>query len=188
MRAQARPPALLALAPSALVLADARPPHSLHRLLIRWCWQMLAPPHSLHRLLRRWCWMPAPCSLHLLLWRRVDQLINDIREYRSPIGLVVGSCTSHPGVWGSFPNERNQGKQAHPVLKYRVPQGSHIQTGLGSSSLIAHVLHSPPPPREQLCNRSCSNKTHVYGHGVHVYALYITQWKRNGVKCVKPDI
>jgi len=24
-----------------------------------------------------------------------------------------------------FPNERNQGKQAHPVLKYRVPHGSH---------------------------------------------------------------
>jgi hypothetical protein len=38
-----------------------------------------------------------------------------------------------------------------------------IHTGLGSSSLIAHVLHSPPPPpREQLCNRSCSNKhTHT---------------------------
>jgi hypothetical protein len=70
--------------------------------------------------------------------------------------------------WGRFPNERNQGKQAHPVLKYRVPQGSQcvmsrlIHTGLGSSSLIAHVLYSPPPPREQLCNRSCSNKTHTF--------------------------
>ena len=43
--------------------------------------------------------------------------------------------------------------------------GAHrIHTGLGSpaSSLIAHVLHSPPPPREQLCNRSCSNKTHTH--------------------------
>jgi hypothetical protein len=54
--------------------------------------------------------------------------------------------------WVRFPNERNQGKQAHPVLKYRVPQGFQcvmsrlIHTGLGSSSLIAHVLHSPPPP------------------------------------------
>ena len=38
--------------------------------------------------------------------------------------------------------------------------GRLVHTGLGSSSLIAHVLHSPPPPREQLCNRSCSNKTH----------------------------
>jgi hypothetical protein len=27
--------------------------------------------------------------------------------------------------WVRFPNERNQGKQAHPVLKYRVPHGSH---------------------------------------------------------------
>ena len=45
--------------------------------------------------------------------------------------------------WVRFPNERNQGKQTHPVLKYRVPHGSH------------------PPPREQLCNKSCSNKTHT---------------------------
>ena len=28
-------------------------------------------------------------------------------------------------IWVRFPNERNQGKQAHPVLKYRVPHGSH---------------------------------------------------------------
>ncbi len=40
--------------------------------------------------------------------------------------------------------------------------GRLIHTGLGSSSLIAHVLHSPPPPREQLCNRSCSKKTHTF--------------------------
>ena len=39
--------------------------------------------------------------------------------------------------------------------------GRLIHTGLGSSCLVAHVLHSPPPPREQLCNRSCSNKTHT---------------------------
>ena len=59
---------------------------------------------------------------------------------------------------------RTLGKQAHPVLKYRVPHGSQcvmsrpIHTGLGSSSLIAHVLHSPPPPPRTDCNRSCSNK------------------------------
>ena len=28
--------------------------------------------------------------------------------------------------WVRFPNERNQGKQTHPVLKYRVPHGSQI--------------------------------------------------------------
>ena len=65
--------------------------------------------------------------------------------------------------WVRSPNERNQGKQARPVLKYRVPHGSHY-TGLGSSSLVPHVLHSLSPPREQLCNRSCSNKTHKPFH------------------------
>jgi len=39
---------------------------------------------------------------------------------------------------------------------------SLVHTSLGSSYLIAHVLHSPPPPRAQLCKRSCSNKhTHL---------------------------
>ena len=38
------------------------------------------------------------------------------------------------------------------MLKYRVPHGSQcvtsglIHTGFGSSSIIAHVVHSPPPP------------------------------------------
>jgi hypothetical protein len=41
---------------------------------------------------------------------------------------------------------------------------SLVHTSLGSSYLIAHVLHSPPPPRAQLCKRSCSNKhTHTLG-------------------------
>ena len=31
--------------------------------------------------------------------------------------------------WVRFPNERNQGKQAHPVLKYRVPHGSQPRHG-----------------------------------------------------------
>ena len=44
--------------------------------------------------------------------------------------------------------------------------GRLIHTGLGSSSLITHVLHSPPPPREQVCNRSCSNKAHTLRRSV----------------------
>ena len=58
---------------------------------------------------------------------------------------VVGSCTYEeedtchmrwlglaPATlefWVRFPNERNQEKQAHPVLKYRVPHGSHFVIG-----------------------------------------------------------
>jgi hypothetical protein len=46
--------------------------------------------------------------------------------------------------------------------------GSLVHTGLGSSSLVAHVLpYPPPPPCKQLCTRSCSNKhtqnTHLGG-------------------------
>jgi hypothetical protein len=41
--------------------------------------------------------------------------------------LVVGSCTSHPGVLGSIPKREEPGKTGrHPELKYRVPHGSHI--------------------------------------------------------------
>jgi hypothetical protein len=44
--------------------------------------------------------------------------------------------------WVRFPNERNQGKQAHPVLKYRVPHGSQDQIvplwrGAGGGSVLA---------------------------------------------------
>jgi hypothetical protein len=45
---------------------------------------------------------------------------------RSPDGLVVGLAPATLEFWVRFPNERNQGKQAHPVLKYRVPHGSHV--------------------------------------------------------------
>ena len=49
--AQAPAPALLAAAPPALVLADAWPAHSRQSLRVRWWSQMLPPPHSVHRLL-----------------------------------------------------------------------------------------------------------------------------------------
>jgi len=60
------------------------------------------------------------------------------------MGWWLGLAPATLEFWVRFPNERNQGKQAHPVLKYRVPHGSH------------------PSPRKQLCTRSCSNKhTHL---------------------------
>jgi hypothetical protein len=87
---------------------------------------------------------------------------------RSPDGLVVGSCTSHPGVLGSIPKREEPGKTGAPCIKVpgssRVPvMGRLVHTGLGSSSLVAHVLpYPPPPPCKHLCTRSCSNKhTHI---------------------------
>jgi len=38
----------------------------------------------------------------------------------------LGLAPATLGFWVRFPNERNQGKQAHPVLKYRVPHGCHL--------------------------------------------------------------
>ena len=35
--------------------------------------------------------------------------------------------------------------------------GRLVHTVLGSSSFVAHVLHYPPPPREQVYNRYYSN-------------------------------
>jgi hypothetical protein len=51
---------------------------------------------------------------------------------------VDGSCTSHPGVVGSIPKREEPGKTGAPCVK--VPGSSRVP--------------------EQLCNRSCSNKTH----------------------------
>jgi len=41
--------------------------------------------------------------------------------------------------WVRFPNERNQGKQAHPVLKYRVPQGSKPRPGWVPDPLMVGI-------------------------------------------------
>jgi hypothetical protein len=41
-------------------------------------------------------------------------------------------------LWVRFPNERNQGKQAHPVLKYRVPHGSQNSFVIGPA-VIKHT-------------------------------------------------
>ena len=55
-------------------------------------------------------------------------------------------------TWVRFPNKRNQEKQTHPVLKYRIPHGVPVRDGPTrqhpppSSYLIAYVLHCPSSP------------------------------------------
>ena len=61
------------------------PPHSLHWLLMRLCWQMPSPPQSLHWFLIRLCWqMPAPPhSLNWLLIRACWQMLAPPHSLRS---------------------------------------------------------------------------------------------------------
>jgi hypothetical protein len=44
---------------------------------------------------------------------------------RFQMGWWFGLAPATLEFWVRFPNERNQGKQAHPVLEHRVPHGSH---------------------------------------------------------------
>jgi hypothetical protein len=120
---------------------------------------------------------------------------------RSPDGLVVGLAPATLEFWVRFPNERNQGKQAHPVLKYRVPHGSQPRPGwapdplmvgirspdglvVGSCTSHPGVLGSIPKreepgktgapcikvPGSSRVPRSCSNKTHTPGFGMRTGA------------------
>ena len=73
---------------------------------------------------------------------------------RSPDGLVIGSCTSHPGVLGSIPKREEPGKTGAPCVK--VPGSSRVPAPpwVGSRSpdgwdQIPYrpggwVLHQPP--------------------------------------------
>ena len=62
------------------------------------------------------CFYPAMGGLQIPRWLGSDPL--------SAWWLGLASATLE--FWVRFPNERNQGKQEHPVLKYRVPQRSHF--------------------------------------------------------------
>ena len=60
-----------------------------------------------------------------------------------PEGLVVRSCTSHPGVLGSIPKREEPGKTGrHPVLKYGVPHGSYLN--INGCGVVASPMHAPP--------------------------------------------
>ena len=77
---------------------------------------------------------------------------------RSPIGLVVGSCTSHPGVLGSIPKREEPGKTGAPCVKVpgssRVPVRDERTHPHRPRLVVSHSTCSPlsssPPPRTAL--------------------------------------
>jgi hypothetical protein len=120
-------------------------------------------------------WPPSCCTSHPFGHSQTigtrENRAHPVLKYRVPHGFqprpgwapdprwAGGWCkadprwASHPGVLCSIPKREEPGKTGRqPVLKYRVLHGSQcvigrrVHTGLGSSSLAAHVLHYPPPP------------------------------------------
>jgi len=97
---------------------------------------------------------------------------------RSPIGLVVGSCTSYPGVLGSIPKREipkreEPGKTGAPCIK--VPGSSRVPVRDGQTSphrpwLV--VSRSTCPPLSSPPHANCF----VIGHAViNKHTLY-TNW------------
>jgi hypothetical protein len=68
-----------------------------------------------------------------------------VTKIRSPIGLVVGSCTSHPGVLGSIPKREEPGKTGAPCVKVpgssRVPHANSFVIG---PAVIKHTHWGRP--------------------------------------------
>jgi hypothetical protein len=63
--------------------------------------------------------------------------------------------------WVRFPNERNQGKQAHPVLKYRVPHGSQRPRHVVSRSACPPLSPSPHANSSVIGTAVINTHTHV---------------------------
>jgi hypothetical protein len=113
---------------------------------------------------------------------------------RSPDGLVVGSCTNHPGVSGSIPKREEPGKTGrHPVLKYRVPHGSQdpprpLWRGAGGGGVLAGTRRPsaagtvcPLLYRYRLTNTYCSlarlPPTHPFVGAPILQRHFQVQWR-----------
>jgi len=96
---------------------------------------------------------PALGGLQIPLWLGSDP----------PSAWWLGLAPATLEFWVRFPNERNQGKQAHPVLKYRVPHGSHRENrrtlcySTGSSRVpVRDGQTSPHRPRLVVSRSTCT--------------------------------
>jgi hypothetical protein len=101
---------------------------------------------------------------------------------RSPIGLVVGSCTSHPGVLGSIPKREEPGKTGAPCVKVpgssRVP-GLGLVQGLGLDSLSHSSSHALPffsPPSFVFVSERTSKRHHHHLHTLAFSPTFTTVW------------
>jgi hypothetical protein len=80
------------------------------------------------------------------MWFGISEMFGDTTAppwvgSRSPDGLVVGSCTSHPGVLGSIPKREEPGKTGAPCVK--VPGSSRVSFVIGPA-VIKHTQKGFP--------------------------------------------
>ena len=100
----------------------------------------------------------ASCTTLELIHEPSNYRLSPSLGIRSPDGLLVGLPPATLEFWVRFPNERNQGKQAHPVLKYRVPHGSQPRPGWAPDPLMVGI-RSP----DGLVVGSCTSHPGVLG-------------------------
>ena len=101
---------------------------------------------------------PAMGGLQIPRWLGLDPLSS----------WWLGLAPATLGFWVRFPNERNQGKQANPVLKYRVPHGSQVCDGQTSPHkprlVVPHstcLSLSPSPPAHSFIIGPAVINTHI---------------------------
>jgi hypothetical protein len=89
---------------------------------------------------------------------------------RSPDGLVVGSCTSHPEILGSIPKREEPGKTGAPCIK--VPGSSRVP------SLVCGGQPSPHKPRLVVSHSTCpplSSSPHAHSFVLGTAVINKTQ-------------
>jgi len=98
------------------------------------------------------------------------------------MGWWFGLAPATLEFWVLFPHERNQGKQAHLVLKYRVrskcpllsPSPHANSLIVGTAVIINTHIHTLPAPREHVIGIAVVN-THIFGcscNGVRANLCY----------------
>ena len=94
---------------------------------------------------------------------------------RSPNGLVVGSCTSHPGVLGSIPKREEPGKTGAPCVK--VPVSSRVPVRDGQTSphwprLVVSRSTCPPLSPPPHANSFVLGPAVINTHTLHTHVLH----------------
>ena len=168
--------AVPAVAPDAVMLADARAPAVLaaaQLILWRLCWQMLVPPQSLHLLPWRLCWqiLAPPQSLQTLLrllcWRCSAAGGEEVRQ------ACTGTFLHGRGI--SRVVMRNKAPNATPYTPYKT-----LVVGLWWSVAFARHRHCWPyrlHHHQRPLELGCSRQPYYVQGGVYPPCVAIPRFR-----------